>query len=249
MPAGRLGTARWPSMRHLNAGPSRAVRSWPSTHSTNGWPTRQASPRSVSATELAVVRPTAVWHSSREWMAGSGHPAMAERRGDRRGEVRRRTVPSRLVTSPEEPSSVRPVDYKGEPLDAERGPGLGCFRFQVGLLVVLIVLTPLSVAWKWPVGISVAFLFVTLVLLLFAGQTVIFLLRLVAADRRDGTAKAARQHHADGRPARGRRGRRGHGGRWDDGGRRAVVGRRRNRVRRAVVGRRRNRVRRCAAAR
>ena len=90
------------------------------------------------------------------------------------------------MTSPEEPSSVRPVDYKGEPLDAERGPGLGCFRFQVGLLVVLIILTPLSVAWEWPVGISVAFLFVTLVLLLFAGQTVIFLLRLVAADRRDG---------------------------------------------------------------
>jgi hypothetical protein len=90
------------------------------------------------------------------------------------------------VTSPDEPSSVRPVDYKGEPLDAERGPGLGCFRFQVGVLVVLIILTPLSVAWNWPVGLSIAFLFVTLVLLLFAGQTVIFLLRLVAADRRDG---------------------------------------------------------------
>ena len=90
------------------------------------------------------------------------------------------------MTSPEEPTSVRPVDYKGEPLDAERGPGLGCFRFQVGLLVVLIVLTPLSVAWNWPVAISVGFLFVTLVLLLFAGQTVIFLLRLVAADRREG---------------------------------------------------------------
>ena len=91
-----------------------------------------------------------------------------------------------LVTSPDEPSSVRPVDYKGEPLDAERGPGLGCFRFQVVLLVVLIILTPLSVAWSWPVGISVAFLFITLILLLFAGQTVIFLLRLVAADRREG---------------------------------------------------------------
>ena len=90
------------------------------------------------------------------------------------------------MTSPDEPASVRPVDYKGEPLDAERGPGLGCFRFQVVLLVVLIILTPLSVAWSWPVGISVAILFVTLILLLFAGQTVIFLLRLVAADRREG---------------------------------------------------------------
>ena len=90
------------------------------------------------------------------------------------------------MTSPEEPASVRPVDYKGEPLDSERGPGLGCFRFQVGLLVVLIVLTPLTVAWNWPIAVSAALLLLTLVLLLFAGQTVIFLLRLVAADRREG---------------------------------------------------------------
>lgn len=90
------------------------------------------------------------------------------------------------MTSPEQPSSVRPVDYKGEPLDAERGPGLGCFRFQVALLVILIVLTPLTVAWAWPVWVSAGLLLLTLVLLLFAGQTVIFLLRLVAADRREG---------------------------------------------------------------
>jgi len=90
------------------------------------------------------------------------------------------------VTSPEQPTSVRPVEYKGEPLDSDRGPGLGCFRFQVGLLVVLVILTPLTVAFNWPVEISIALLFVTLVLLLFAGQTVIFLLRLVAADRREG---------------------------------------------------------------
>ena len=90
------------------------------------------------------------------------------------------------MTSPEEPASVRPVDYKGEPLDSERGPGLGCFRFQVGLLVVLIFLTPLTVAWNWPIAVSAALLVITLVLLLFAGQTVIFLLRLVAADRREG---------------------------------------------------------------
>jgi len=91
-----------------------------------------------------------------------------------------------LVTSPERPPSVRPVDYKGEPLDGERGPGLGCFRFQVIVLVALIILTPLSVAWGWPVEVSIAMLFVTLLLLLFAGQTIIFLLRLVAADRREG---------------------------------------------------------------
>lgn len=90
------------------------------------------------------------------------------------------------MTSPEPPTSVRPVEYKGEPLDSERGPGLGCFRFQVGLLVALIVLTPLSVAWGWPDWLSAGLLFLTILLLLVAGQTIIFLLRLVAADRRDG---------------------------------------------------------------
>ena len=80
--------------------------------------------------------------------------------------------------------STGPVQYKGEDLDAERGPGLGCFRFQVALLVFLIVLTPLSVAWHWPEWISAVLLFAVILLLLFAGQTIIFLLRLVAADRR-----------------------------------------------------------------
>ena len=74
--------------------------------------------------------------------------------------------------------------YKGEPLDAERGPGLGCFWFQVIVLGVLLVATPLTVVWGAPPVVSAAMLIVTLVLLLFAGQTVIFLLRLVAADRR-----------------------------------------------------------------
>jgi hypothetical protein len=79
---------------------------------------------------------------------------------------------------------VRDVEYKGAPLDAAKGPGLGCFWLQLALLVVLVVLTPLSVAWDWPEAVSAALLLATLVLLLFAGQTVIFLLRLVAADRR-----------------------------------------------------------------
>ncbi len=77
-----------------------------------------------------------------------------------------------------------PPLYKGEPLDAERGPGLGCFWFQVVILGILLVLTPLTVVWAWPSWISATLLIVSLVLLLFAGQTVIFLLRLVAADRR-----------------------------------------------------------------
>ena len=90
------------------------------------------------------------------------------------------------MTSPDPDSTVRPVDYKGEPLDAERGPGLGCFRFQLIVLGIAIVLTPLSVVWNWPTAISAGLLFLTIFLLLFAGQTIIFLLRLVAADRRDG---------------------------------------------------------------
>jgi hypothetical protein len=94
--------------------------------------------------------------------------------------------------SPEDRRPVRPAGaplhgaplYKGEPLDAERGPGLGCFWIQIVTLGVLLVLTPLTVVWAWDERISAALLIVTLVLLLFAGQTVIFLLRLVAADRR-----------------------------------------------------------------
>lgn len=75
-------------------------------------------------------------------------------------------------------------EYKGEELDAERGPGLGCFWIQVGLLVFFIVFTPLTVKLGWPPIVSAILLFVTIGLLLFVGQTVIFLLRIVAAERR-----------------------------------------------------------------
>jgi len=82
------------------------------------------------------------------------------------------------------PPSARGVEYKGAPLDAEKGPGLGCFWLQVVVLAVVVVLTPLSAAWEWPVPITIVLMATTLVLLLFVGQTIIFLLRLVAADRR-----------------------------------------------------------------
>lgn len=82
------------------------------------------------------------------------------------------------------PPGARMPDYKGEPLDADRGPGLGCFWIQTALLVVLLVATPLSVVLVAPPWFSAALLILTLVLLLFIGQTTIFLLRLVAADRR-----------------------------------------------------------------
>ncbi len=93
-----------------------------------------------------------------------------------------------LASLPSAPGDVsapaQPPVYKGEPLDAERGPGLGCFWIQIALLTFFLVFTPLTVTWGWDPFISGALLIFTLVLLLFSGQTVIFLLRLVAADRR-----------------------------------------------------------------
>jgi hypothetical protein len=89
----------------------------------------------------------------------------------------------RPAPAPSLPPAAMP-EYKGAPLDPERGPGLGCFWMQMVLLVALLILTPLSVVWAWPSMVSAALLILSLVLLLFVGQTMMFLLRLVAADRR-----------------------------------------------------------------
>jgi hypothetical protein len=94
------------------------------------------------------------------------------------------TDPNADPTPPRRPRQTGPVQYKGDDLEAERGPGLGCFRIQVVVLVIFIVLTPLSVAWNWPIAVSTVLLFAVIGLLLVTGQTIIFLLRLVAADRR-----------------------------------------------------------------
>ncbi len=75
--------------------------------------------------------------------------------------------------------------YKGAELDPARGPGLGCFWFQAGVLAIFLVLIPVGVNLNWPFEVLAALLFIVLGLLLFVGQTMIFLLRLVAADRRD----------------------------------------------------------------
>jgi hypothetical protein len=83
---------------------------------------------------------------------------------------------------------TQPPEYKGAPLDAERGPGLGCFWVQIALLLFFLVLTPLTVTWGWDPFVSGVLLIITLILLLFTGQTIIFLLRLVAADRRSRRA-------------------------------------------------------------
>jgi hypothetical protein len=54
------------------------------------------------------------------------------------------------------------------------------------MLVVLIVLTPIGVNLGWPDWLNALLLFATIALLLIAGQTIIFLLRIVAAERREG---------------------------------------------------------------
>jgi hypothetical protein len=100
--------------------------------------------------------------------------------------------PERGTDTPESPAPAaspsswieHPPEYKGAPLDPERGPGLGCFWFQVVVLVILLVATPLSVVAAAPSWLSATLLIVSLIVLLFVGQTTIFLLRLVAADRR-----------------------------------------------------------------
>lgn len=74
--------------------------------------------------------------------------------------------------------------YKGAPLDADRGPGLGCFWVQAVVLAVLLIATPVGALNGWPVPLLVGMLVATLGLLLLVSLTVIFLLRLVAADRR-----------------------------------------------------------------
>jgi len=88
-----------------------------------------------------------------------------------------------------ESGDAKPIEpdrpsYKGAPLDAEAGPGLGCFYLQVVLLIVLLIVTPLTVIWSFPSWVSAALLILTLIILFFVGMTMVFLLRLVAADRR-----------------------------------------------------------------
>ena len=75
-------------------------------------------------------------------------------------------------------------EYKGAELDPERGPGLGCFWFQLIVLGFFIVLIPIGLELGWPFELLAILLFVVIGLLLLTGQSVIFLLRLVAADRR-----------------------------------------------------------------
>ena len=102
--------------------------------------------------------------------------------------------PNADPTPPRPPRPTGPVQYKGDDLEAERGPGLGCFRFQLVVLALFVVLTPLSVAWDWPDAVSAVLLFAVIGLLLLTGQTIIFLLRLVAADRREPSPAAGECH-------------------------------------------------------
>ena len=92
--------------------------------------------------------------------------------------------PAPVHSPPAADVRARRPDYRGEELDPERGPGLGCFWFQVIVLGFFIVLIPIGINLAWPYELLAFLLFIVLGLLLFTGQTVIFLLRLVAADRR-----------------------------------------------------------------
>ena len=96
---------------------------------------------------------------------GRGGPGDRAATGRVKAPRRRPAVSFRLVTDqpsdpradptpPRRPRQTGPVQYKGDDLEAERGPGLGCFRIQVVVLVIFIVLTPLSVAWDWPIAVS-----------------------------------------------------------------------------------------------
>jgi hypothetical protein len=90
--------------------------------------------------------------------------------------------PRRALSSAD--AGPRRPDYRGEELDPERGPGLGCFWFQAIVLGFFMVLIPIGVNLAWPYELLAILLFIVIGLLLLTGQTVIFLLRLVAADRR-----------------------------------------------------------------
>jgi len=91
------------------------------------------------------------------------------------------------VTNPVTTDSKNPElmpEYKGGPLDADRGPGLGCFWIQAVALGIAMILAPLSAVLNWPAPIAIGLLVLVVILLLLVGQTSIFLLRLVAADRK-----------------------------------------------------------------
>ena len=81
--------------------------------------------------------------------------------------------------------AARHPAYRGEELHAARGPGLGCFGFQAVVLAFFLVLILVGITLDWPSEVLAALSFVALGLLLFVGQTLIFLMRLVAADRRE----------------------------------------------------------------
>ena len=145
-------------------------------------PGRGPSRRRIGVHDLAApsLSPAAAGHALRV----SRIVPARDRESDRRPFDRRPF--DRFARARGPPSPDRPVrsSTKGRDLEAERGPGLGCFQFQLVLLVVLIVLTPISVYAGMPDAVSAGLLFATILLLLFTGQTMIFLLRLVAAERR-----------------------------------------------------------------
>lgn len=120
----------------------------------------------------------------------SDGPALGQGSADRpsEGQAPPGQAPASEAPAGQAPPAGRPdlahPFYKGAPLEADRGPGLGCFWTQVVVLAVLLILIPIGVWNAWPSEVTGGLLILSLIVVLFVSLTVIFLLRLVAADRR-----------------------------------------------------------------
>ena len=188
------------ALRLLLGGGARSGRSSPAPPTTT--PARRGSSSTAASSGSARPTPTASARGSIGWTEPGRKRARApppvsfrlvtDQTPDTDPAPIARAAPTRRRRSTPAPTRPRrarrarpgPVQYKGADLEPERGPGLGCFRIQVVVLVIFIILTPLTVAWNWPIAVSTVLLFAVILLLLVTGQTIIFLLRLVAADRR-----------------------------------------------------------------
>ena len=145
---------------HLDAGdPAGAARDGGRRGARDGTPTRRPvgrrprrAGRRLDRRRSRPVGPTVRRPSGRPTCPYPLPARRPTRPQPRAGSRRRPTCrPDADPTPPRPPRADRdPIQYKGDDLEAERGPGLGCFRFQVVVLAIFIVLTPLSVVWDWP---------------------------------------------------------------------------------------------------
>jgi hypothetical protein len=79
---------------------------------------------------------------------------------------------------------LHPARRRGGEPDPEDGPGVGCFWVQVAVLVGVVVLVPIGLAVDWPFELVALLVVAVIGLVLLVGQSVVFVLRLLVADRR-----------------------------------------------------------------